>query len=242
MTTSILFLIDTAGAFEVLLTRFIPEVSLGGGICGSSLSIRPHSISRSSHTLGHSYAQGCDPPLPESSEAFRPTRSSPHLCSSRRPSRRRSWYASTVPDRPPLPDGGHRHGLALLCFFSISAETLWPADVWTSQPCSRITRWKEEAMRSPCPSNGQRTKVAVLATTILLLLVVGCSGQGAGGTSGSPQSLAARGGPASLPVVPDATYVGSETCKGCHEDQFKKIDGTLHGGRRVPSACLDCRR
>ena len=84
-------------------------------------------------------------------------------------------------------------------------------------------------MHSPCPSNGKRTTVAVLAATILLLLLVGCRGQGAGGTSGSPQSLAARSGPASPPSVPGATYVGNETCKGCHEDQFKKIDGTLHG-------------
>ncbi len=34
---------------------------------------------------------------------------------------------------------------------------------------------------------------------------------------------------AGVPTVPGATYVGSEACKGCHEDQFKKMDDTLHG-------------
>jgi DmsE family decaheme c-type cytochrome len=34
---------------------------------------------------------------------------------------------------------------------------------------------------------------------------------------------------AAVPTVPEATYVGSEACKGCHEDQFKKMDATLHG-------------
>ena len=33
---------------------------------------------------------------------------------------------------------------------------------------------------------------------------------------------------AAAPAVPGATYVGSETCKQCHEDQFKKLDATLH--------------
>jgi len=33
---------------------------------------------------------------------------------------------------------------------------------------------------------------------------------------------------AAVPTVPGATYVGSEMCKGCHEDQFKKMDPTLH--------------
>jgi len=33
---------------------------------------------------------------------------------------------------------------------------------------------------------------------------------------------------AAVPSVPGATYVGSETCKGCHEDQFTKMDPTLH--------------
>jgi DmsE family decaheme c-type cytochrome len=40
------------------------------------------------------------------------------------------------------------------------------------------------------------------------------------------------GGPADAaapPAVPGATYVGSEICRGCHEDQFKKLDATLHG-------------
>ena len=34
---------------------------------------------------------------------------------------------------------------------------------------------------------------------------------------------------AAVPTVPGATYVGSELCKGCHEDQFQKMDKTLHG-------------
>ena len=33
---------------------------------------------------------------------------------------------------------------------------------------------------------------------------------------------------AAAPTVAGATYVGSEACKGCHEDQFKKMDPTLH--------------
>lgn len=41
--------------------------------------------------------------------------------------------------------------------------------------------------------------------------------------------LGARVAGAAPPTVPGATYVGSETCKGCHEDQFKKMDATLHG-------------
>ncbi|MBP2672280.1 MAG: putative deca-heme c-type cytochrome [candidate division NC10 bacterium] len=35
-------------------------------------------------------------------------------------------------------------------------------------------------------------------------------------------------GEAAAPAVPGATYVGSTACKGCHEDQFKKLDATLH--------------
>ncbi|MFI5339618.1 MAG: multiheme c-type cytochrome, partial [Candidatus Methylomirabilales bacterium] len=34
---------------------------------------------------------------------------------------------------------------------------------------------------------------------------------------------------AAPPTIPGATYIGSETCKGCHEDQFKKMEHTLHG-------------
>ena len=53
---------------------------------------------------------------------------------------------------------------------------------------------------------------------------------------------------AAAPAVPGATYVGSETCKGCHEDQFKKLDATLHSrvlGRAGPDrvqqqACESC--
>jgi DmsE family decaheme c-type cytochrome len=38
----------------------------------------------------------------------------------------------------------------------------------------------------------------------------------------------AAGAAAPAPVIPGATYVGADTCKGCHEDQFKKLDATLH--------------
>jgi DmsE family decaheme c-type cytochrome len=34
--------------------------------------------------------------------------------------------------------------------------------------------------------------------------------------------------PAEVPKVEGATYVGADICKGCHEDQFKKLDRTLH--------------
>lgn len=33
---------------------------------------------------------------------------------------------------------------------------------------------------------------------------------------------------AAPPTVPGATYVGSDTCKGCHEDVAKKMEHTLH--------------
>ena len=41
--------------------------------------------------------------------------------------------------------------------------------------------------------------------------------------------LGAQNAWAAPPTVPGATYVGSETCRGCHEDQFKKMEHTLHG-------------
>jgi DmsE family decaheme c-type cytochrome len=34
---------------------------------------------------------------------------------------------------------------------------------------------------------------------------------------------------AAIPSVPGATYIGSEQCKGCHEDVFNKTEHTLHG-------------
>jgi DmsE family decaheme c-type cytochrome len=34
---------------------------------------------------------------------------------------------------------------------------------------------------------------------------------------------------AAPPTIPGATYVGSDQCKGCHEDQAKKMEHTLHG-------------
>jgi len=34
---------------------------------------------------------------------------------------------------------------------------------------------------------------------------------------------------AAAPTVPGATYIGSEQCKGCHEDLAKKMEHSLHG-------------
>ena len=34
---------------------------------------------------------------------------------------------------------------------------------------------------------------------------------------------------AAPPTIPGATYVGSDTCKGCHEEVFKATQHTLHG-------------
>ena len=34
---------------------------------------------------------------------------------------------------------------------------------------------------------------------------------------------------AAAPTIPGATYVGSETCNGCHEDVGKKMEPSLHG-------------
>lgn len=54
---------------------------------------------------------------------------------------------------------------------------------------------------------------------------------------------------AEAPKVPGATYVGSDTCKGCHEDQAKKMEHTLHGkllgtqlsrGDLQPRGCEAC--
>lgn len=36
-------------------------------------------------------------------------------------------------------------------------------------------------------------------------------------------------GMAAPPTIPGATYVGSDTCKGCHPDQATKMEGTFHG-------------
>ncbi len=41
--------------------------------------------------------------------------------------------------------------------------------------------------------------------------------------------LFASAAAAAPPTIPGATYVGSDTCKGCHADQAKKMDHTLHG-------------
>ncbi len=54
---------------------------------------------------------------------------------------------------------------------------------------------------------------------------------------------------AAPPTVPGATYVGSDTCKGCHEDLAKKMEHSLHGkllGTKVskgdlqPRGCEAC--
>ncbi len=41
-------------------------------------------------------------------------------------------------------------------------------------------------------------------------------------------ALAVGAAEAGAPAIPGATYVGSEACKQCHEDQFQKLDATLH--------------
>ena len=54
---------------------------------------------------------------------------------------------------------------------------------------------------------------------------------------------------AAAPTVPGATYIGSDQCKGCHEDQAKKMEHTLHGkllgtklsrGDLQPRGCEAC--
>jgi DmsE family decaheme c-type cytochrome len=54
---------------------------------------------------------------------------------------------------------------------------------------------------------------------------------------------------AQAPKIPGATYVGSDTCKGCHEDQAKKMEHTPHGkllgtqlsrGDLQPHGCEAC--
>lgn len=41
--------------------------------------------------------------------------------------------------------------------------------------------------------------------------------------------LAVQAAAAGQPTVPGATFVGSDACKGCHEDVAKKTEHTLHG-------------
>jgi DmsE family decaheme c-type cytochrome len=54
---------------------------------------------------------------------------------------------------------------------------------------------------------------------------------------------------AAVPAVPGATYIGSEQCKGCHEDVATKMEHTLHGkllgtklakGDLQPRGCEAC--
>src|SRR3970282_1067552 len=40
--------------------------------------------------------------------------------------------------------------------------------------------------------------------------------------------LAVQGEAAGPPTVPGATFIGSDQCKGCHEDLAKKMEHTLH--------------
>jgi DmsE family decaheme c-type cytochrome len=69
------------------------------------------------------------------------------------------------------------------------------------------------------PSAGSRRRVpggfwrllGVVATLVVVGLVLG------GRVEAAP------------PTVPGATYIGSEQCKGCHEDLAKKMEHTLHG-------------
>jgi DmsE family decaheme c-type cytochrome len=64
--------------------------------------------------------------------------------------------------------------------------------------------------RRRAPGNLWRLSIAV-AVLVVMGLVLGARAE------------------AAPPTVPGATYVGSDTCKGCHEDQFKKMESSLHG-------------
>jgi DmsE family decaheme c-type cytochrome len=61
--------------------------------------------------------------------------------------------------------------------------------------------------------------------------------------------LAAQTAAAQPPAVPGATYIGSDQCKGCHEDLAKKMEHSLHGkllgtklskGDLQPRGCEAC--
>ena len=78
-------------------------------------------------------------------------------------------------------------------------------------------------------SNSRGAKVIAPVIGALLLLLAGCAGQGPESPSGSAQPPAAGAWGGSVPTIPGASYVGSETCKGCHADQFQKMESTLHG-------------
>ena len=61
---------------------------------------------------------------------------------------------------------------------------------------------------------------AALACVIFLCGVLTASAQASSAKQSNPQNLA--------DVASSSKYVGSETCKSCHEDQFKSVDGSPH--------------
>lgn len=69
---------------------------------------------------------------------------------------------------------------------------------------SAVSRWR-------VPGTFWRLVGLIAALSVVALLL------------GAPASDAAP------PTIPGATYIGSDQCKGCHEDQFKKMENTLHG-------------
>jgi len=53
----------------------------------------------------------------------------------------------------------------------------------------------------------------------------------------SGQVQTAKGADSAKPTTPgEAQYVGSETCKGCHEDQYKQIETTQHWNTNLKAA------
>jgi DmsE family decaheme c-type cytochrome len=55
---------------------------------------------------------------------------------------------------------------------------------------------------------------------------------------------AVRPASAAVPTIPGAAYVGADTCKTCHEDQFKNLEHTLHGkllGTKLSRTALQAR-
>lgn len=64
----------------------------------------------------------------------------------------------------------------------------------------------------------QFSKRFTIVTLILAALLLGCA------TAWAADKKDAKGGEAAY----SAQYVGSETCKTCHEDQFKNVQGTSH--------------
>ncbi len=73
-----------------------------------------------------------------------------------------------------------------------------------------------------------RCKIVVLAWAAMLFTFGGVAAaqaeKAAGGSTPKPDSAAG------------SQYVGSETCKGCHEDQYKQIEKTQHWNTNLKSA------